>query len=316
VIPVPRARSSGGAVGEPGGSGVTDGERPPPLPSGRWDRRRARLSRALPVLRALGFLGAVAIVVIMAVLAQGEVRAHELAAWPLLPAFAAAVAWWLLLARGWAVLVSGRARRPDVAAWCRTQALRYLPGGIWAPASRAVIVRGTVVDKLSTVGAENALALCAALAIAGATLAGAGDLRWLPLVLVLAAPPVAARLVARRTRITPRRTLAAAPGYLTGFGAYAVAAVFVQSAVSGLDEPLAVAGSALVAWSAGLVVVIAPGGLGVRELVYVALLADTLPDTDLVAAAVLLRVVTILAELAVLMVAGRPTLRSRPAGAD
>ena len=52
-----------------------------------------------------------------------------------------------------------------------------------------------------------------------------------------------------------------------------IAAVLVQTAVSGrLDDPFAVAGAAAVAWAAGLVVVIAPSGIGVREVVYVALL--------------------------------------------
>ncbi len=286
------------------------------LRGSRGERTRTALAQALPALRALAFLVAVAIVVTMAVRAGRELAVHDFVWWPLLPAFAAALAWWLLLARGWAVLVSGRSRRRDVSTWCRTQALRYLPGGIWAPTARVVIVRGSWLDKLSTVAAENVAALCAALAIGGVALAGAGDLRWLPLALVIAAPPLASQIVARRTRIAPRRTLAATSSYLAGFVAYAFAAVLVQTAVSGLEEPLAVAGSAAVAWSVGLLVVIAPSGLAVREFVYVAILGDTLPSSALVAAAIMLRVVTVLAELAVLVVAGRPTLQPSPSQTD
>jgi hypothetical protein len=55
------------------------------------------------------------------------------------------------------------------------------------------------------------------------------------------------------------------------------------------------------------VVVIAPSGIGVRELVYVELMASSLPHAQLAAGAVALRLVSILAELAVLLVAGRPT---------
>ena len=291
---------------------ATDADRPGPRPirfhASRRDRLRAPFARALPALRGLAFVAAVAIVATMAVRAGRDVETRDFAWWPLPPAFGAAVAWWLLLARGWALLVSGHSGRRDVSAWCRTQALRYLPGGIWAPASRAVLVRGNVADKVSTVAAENVTALCAALSLAGVALAAARAFPWLLLALAIAAPPLASRLVAGRTRITPRRTLAATSSYLTGFFAYAFAAVLVQTAVSGVHEPLAVAGSAALAWSAGLVVVIAPGGLGVREFVYVAILSDTFPNAELVAAAVVLRLVTVFAELSVLVVAGRPTL--------
>jgi glycosyltransferase 2 family protein len=76
--------------------------------------------------------------------------------------------------------------------------------------------------------------------------------------------------------------------------------------VSGFEDPLAVAGAALVAWGAGLVVVIAPGGVGVREAAYVGLLAGTMSESDLAAAAVTLRVITVFAEVGVLLVAARP----------
>jgi hypothetical protein len=264
-----------------------------------------RLARWLPWLRAAGFVGAVVLVGAVAVRALGDVGVDELR-WPLLPALGAAILWWLLLACGWSVVFDGRLRRHAVATWCRTQALRYLPGGFWAPASRAVLVKGTVVDRLATVGAENAIALGAALAVGGVAFAGSGDWRWAPLALAVAAPLVAARVVARRTRLTGRRALNATAVYLPAFAAYAVAAVSVQAAVSGLEAPLAVAGAASVAWAAGLVVVIAPGGLGVREVAYVALLAPTLPTAEAAAAAVTLRVVTIAAELVVLVAFGLP----------
>ena len=277
---------------------------------------RSRVARALPVLRALTFVAALAIVVVMAVQAAREVDASQLAWWPLPIAFAGAAAWWLLQARGWGLLVTGRPSRSDVSTWCRTQALRYLPGGIWAPASRATIIRGTLLDRLTTVAADNVIALSAALALGGLALAAAGDLRWLPLVLVLAVPLVASRLVAGRTRVVPARTLRAGWNYVVAFLAYAAAAVLVQAAVSGFLDPLAVAGTASLACSAGLAVVIVPSGMGVRELVYVALLSDSFPTAELAAGAVTMRVVMILAELAILVVAGRPTSGAREQGAS
>lgn len=275
----------------------------PAEPRAPW---RRRLARVVPVVRTLGYLAALAIVCVMAVKAVRDVDLSELAWWPLAPAFAATVAWWLLLARGWSLLSTGHPRRADVSTWCRTQSLRYLPGGIWAPVSRVAVVKGTILDRLSTVAAENVIALCAALALGGLALAASGELPWLALVAVIAVPVLAARFLVGRTRVDPARTLVATRNYLLAFIAYGLSAVLVQTAVSGLHDPLAVAGAAALAWGAGLVIVIAPGGIGVREAVYVALLVGSLPTAELAAAAVAMRVVAVIAELVVLVAAGRP----------
>src|SRR6185437_3007069 len=84
------------------------------------------------------------------------------------------------------------------------------------------------------------------------------------------------------------------------------------AAVSGMHDPLLVAGAAGVSWAFGLVVVFTPSGLGARELAYAGLLAPSFAHADLAAAAVVLRAVTIAAELAVLVTVGRP--RAAPAG--
>ncbi|HEV7364070.1 MAG TPA: phospholipid carrier-dependent glycosyltransferase [Solirubrobacteraceae bacterium] len=262
----------------------------------------------MPAARLIGFVVAVAIVVVIGVRAAQSVHSDRLTWWPLPLALALATAWWLLLARGWAVLATGHSSAEDVGTWCRTQTLRYLPGGVWAPASRATILRGGLLDRLSTVAAENVIALCAALAVGGVALAASGAALWLPLVLALGAPALASRFVADRTRLEPARTRRATVNYLVAFIGYALAALLVQGAVSGFQHPFAVAGAAGIAWAAGLVAVFAPGGVGVRELVYVALLAQTLPSGELAAGAVTLRILTVIAELGVLLVAGRPRL--------
>ena len=150
------------------------------------------------------------------------------------------------------------------------------------------------------------IALCAALALGGVALTAAGRPAWLALALAIALPAVASRYLASRTRVAPERAIPATAVYAAAFTAYALAAVLVQGAVSGFDDSLAVAGAALVAWAAGLVVVIAPGGVGVREAAYVGLLAGTIGDGDAAAAAVTLRVITVFAEVGVLLVAARP----------
>lgn len=264
------------------------------------------------MLRVAGYVGALGIVAAVAVQAGDELDPTELELWPLPLALVLIAVWWLLLAAGWAVLVSGGVRRADIGSWCRTQALRYLPGGLWAPASRVVIVRGGWLDKLATVAAENVTALCAALALGGVALAASGRPVWLALLLVIAVPALSSRFLATRTRVAPDRALSATAAYVAAFAAYALAAILVQGAVSGFDDSFAVAGSALVAWAAGLVVIIAPGGVGVREAAYVGLLSGTMSDADLAAAAVTLRVITVFAEVAVLLVAARPVPGAAP----
>ena len=273
---------------------------------GRAARARAALVRALPVLRAIGFVVALAVVVAMAVIAVREVPAGDLDPWPLGPAVVAAVAWYALLACAWGLLVSGRVTRADMSTWCRTQVLRYLPGGIWAPASRVAVVRGAPADRLATVAAENVVALCAALGVGGLALGASGEPAWLALAPLVAAPPLAARLTRSRTRVDPRRALAATANDSVAFVAYAACAVLAQRAVTGQGDALEIAGAAAIAWGFGLVVIIAPGGVGARELAYVALLSGSLPRADLAAAALTMRAVTVVAELVVLAAAGRP----------
>jgi glycosyltransferase 2 family protein len=272
----------------------------------RFNAARARVAPALPALRVVGFLAAVSIVVYMGVRAAGEVHPRDWTFWPLPIALLGAATWWLGLGRGWSLLVNGRTTRNDISVWCRTQALRFLPGGFWAPASRVLVVHGKPLDKMSTVAGENLLALTAAMTIGGVALAVAGRMLWLGLAVAILIPLVAARLLRERIRITPARSVRGAVNYLLAFAAYGIAAVLVQLAVSGLHDPAAVAGAASVAWAAGLVVVIAPSGVGVRELVYVKLLAGTLPHAELAAAAVTMRLIMIIAECAVLVIIGRP----------
>jgi hypothetical protein len=265
--------------------------------------------RAWPAVKAAGTLVSLAIVAVIAVHAFRDLPDRDLR-WELMaPAVLATGVWWVLLAGGWSVLAGGRWTWAEVGRWCRTQALRYLPGGIWAPVSRVAVTQGTALDRVSTVVAENLIALCAACTIGGAALALSGRPVWGLLVLSIAVPLAASRFTASRTRVAPDRVLPATVTYLGAFAAYVVAALLVQAAVSGFDDPLRVAGAAAVAWAAGLVVIFAPSGIGARELAYVALAGSALPDGDASAGAVLLRLVTVSAELTTLAVVAWPSLR-------
>lgn len=264
-------------------------------------------ARLIAVARTLGFVVAVGIVVYVAIGAFREAPPRDLDLPLLVPAVALSVAWWVLLGRGWSLLLSGRWSVADAATWWRTQPLRYLPGGIWAPASRLAVAGGSAADRLRTVAAENVGALVAGLAAGGLGLALAGRLIWLPLVLAPLAPALLARV-----RLLPERATRTVPTYLLAFAAYVLAAVFAQAAVSGWQDAALVAGAAGIAWAAGLVVVIAPSGLGVREVVYVGLLTGIFERGEPAAGAVVLRLVTIVAELLVLVLSAA-ALRRRPA---
>jgi hypothetical protein len=267
------------------------------------------LRRAWPAVKALGTLASLAIVVVIAVKAFRDLPDRHVRWGLMAPAVACTALWWVLLAGGWSVLARGQWTLADVARWFRTQALRYLPGGIWAPVSRVAVTSGSALDRVSTVVAENLIALCAASAIGGGALALSGRPAWGLLVLALAVPFAGAQLVRSRTRVEHARVRAATVTYLTAFGAYVAAALLVQAALSHLDDPLQIAGAAALAWAAGLVVVFAPSGIGARELAYVALAGGALPHGDASAGAVLLRLVTVVAELAALLVVAWPSLR-------
>jgi hypothetical protein len=296
----------GVGVGNPEGS---DGRTRAPRAAGMRDRIaavRARVAPFMPALRIAGFAGAVAIVVYIGIRAAEDVHPSQLTWWPLPLALVGAATWWLLLGRAWALIASGRASRHDVSVWCRTQALRFIPGGLWAPASRASAVRGAPLDKLSAVIGENLAVLCAALAVGGVALAASGRVVWVLLAATAVVPWAAARLLSGRIHVTPSRMNRAFVNDVVAFAAYGAAAVLVQLAVSGWHHPLAVAGAAAVAWAVGLVVVFAPSGVGVREVIYVGLLSGSFGAGQLAAGAVTMRVVMIVAELGVLLSAGRP----------
>jgi hypothetical protein len=281
---------------------------------GRPGGVRELASRAIPVAQALFYPCALVLVGYLAYRAARDTDFSALHYWALAAAFPAALVWWVCLARGWAALVDDGAPGAAVASWCRTQVARYLPGGIWAVVARATTYRGRTRDKLAAVTAENFVVLLVSLAV-GAAWATVHDVRWLPAVLLLAVPLLGSRWLERRTLLGRRQVRGAAVSYTVAYLAYGLMGLLVQLAVSGLHSPtypLYVAGASCVAWAVGLVVVFAPSGVGVRELVYVWMLSGLYPRAELTAAAVTSRLVTVLAELTVLAVVSRPRRRHAP----
>jgi hypothetical protein len=276
---------------------------------------RRRLPRLVAVLRVAYYPAALALVVWMGVQAAQGIDRDQVNWAAMAGSLLAALVWWLTLAYGWGNLVSERFDHAQVGRWCRTQVARYLPGGIWAPVARTSIVRGRVRDKLAAVAAENLIQLVVALAV-GALWVTVHDPRWSPLVVIATVPLALGGWLQRRTRVSRRGVARAAVVYGVGWVAYGVSALLAQVAVTGVRDqtyPLYIAGAACVAWAIGLVAVFAPSGVGVREVVYVWFLSSLYERGSLQAASVLLRLVTIVAELAVLVAVGLPWTRRRAA---
>lgn len=272
---------------------------------------RQRAPRVVAVLRVIYLPLAIVLVGYIGYDAASKVDLANIRVWALVLAYAAALVWWLALACGWSTLITERIQFPPVKAWCTTQVARYLPGGIWAPLARATTVHGRVRDKAAAVAAENVIVLAASLGVAALWLT-VHNPAWLPLVIVIVLPILGARWLERRTKVTRTGVVRTTGTYAIGYVAYGFTGVLTQLAVSGVRHPtypLYVAGAACVAWAVGLVVVFAPGGIGVREVVYVWMLRNLYPRADLQAAAVSARLVTVLAELTVLAVVSVPVWR-------
>lgn len=277
---------------------------------------RARAPRVVAVLRVIYLPLALLLVSYIGYRASTEIDLSTIRIWPLVFAYVAAVGWWLALASGWSTLVTERLHFLPVKAWCTTQVARYLPGGIWAPLARATTVQGRVRDKAAAVAAENIIVLAVSVGI-GALWVTVHNPLWLPLAFVAILPILGARWLERRTNVTHTAVVRTTGMYAVGYVAYGMTGLLTQLSVSGVRHPtypLYVAGAACIAWAVGLVVVFAPGGIGVREVVYVWMLRDLYPHAELQAAAVSARLVTVLAELTVLAVVSVPIWRAgRPA---
>jgi len=288
---------------------------PPPsvLALPRLRAWRARAPRVVAVTRVVYLPLALVLVGYIGYRAAQKVDLASIRVGPLVAAYALALVWWVALACGWSVLLTERLSLDPVRAWCKTQVARYLPGGIWAPVARATTVQGRVRDKAAAVLAENVTVLAASAGIAALWVTVHNPL-WLPLVIVVALPTVGARWLERRTTVSRSAVSRTTGVYSVGFIIYGLAAILTQVAVSGIRHPtypLYVAGAACIAWAVGLVVVFAPGGVGVRELVYVWMLHGLYPRAQLQAAAVTSRLVTVFAEFTVLAVVSAPMWNRR-----
>ncbi len=181
----------------------------------------------------------------------------------------------------------------------QAQLAKYIPGSFWQYAGRAAVARAYGMP-VRTVGVSLPIEVASS-ALAGGSMA-ALLLGWWGALAVGAAAVllVALERVAgfrRPTAIaTVRATLYFLPVWLLLGGSFWLCA---RGLVAVPAHDLALyAGAFTVAWLAGLLAIYAPGGLGVREAVLVALLSGRLGTADALVVAAASRAITTLIDVA------------------
>lgn len=207
--------------------------------------------------------------------------------------------------------------------WYLANLGRYVPGKVFQLAGMAYLARSKGVSPVLGVAStivSQLFVLATAFAVAAATLpAVAGRIGWLQpvalicaggLLLVLLTPAfdrlyyLALRMGGRpeyHVEVPWATRLALTTGYAVLWIVFGVAFWLFVGAVTDLEagaiRPLV--GIWAIGYLAGWIVIFVPGGLGVREGVYAALLALYIPTTIAVATSVLARVWSTAVELAV-----------------
>ena len=233
--------------------------------------------------------------------------------------FASALVWRALLAD----MGTPLGLRPALHVFFLGQLGKYIPGNVFAIAAQMELGRDHGAPR-SRVGAASLVfmgvlvaagLLTAAVALPLTSPGALQDYGWvlvaLPAGLVCLAPPVLTRLVGVLLRVLRRppldrplsaRGVAAAVGWAVvmwaAYGVHLLLLVAPQSATGDAALPLLATGAYALAWTAGFLFVIAPAGLGVRELALVAALAPVLDAPAALAVAVLSRAVMTLGDLA------------------
>lgn len=209
------------------------------------------------------------------------------------------------LARAWTALVDPERVHPprDMARiYARGVLMKYLPGSVFQYVSRQIEgAKSGIEHKLLAKSAliEVGLHVVSSMSVAAVCLLFDRQ----PLgALTAAGVVVAASLAARRALLT------ALALQIVAFGAFALAAMLIGATVLPAGASLThFAALFLLAWLAGFVVPVAPGGIGVREAALLALAGPGLPAAGLMAATLALRASSIAGDLGY----GLATLRRR-----
>ncbi|MFI0447859.1 YbhN family protein [Actinomadura sp. 6N118] len=293
-----------------------------------------RIGRVLLVLLALGFCA-------YSLIDQWDatVRAFEqMSVATLLGAFAAGLAGLLAWILSWRVFLAGLGSPLPVKAMYRISSIsqlgKYVPGKVWALVTQMELAREYEVPRARSFG-STLLAMAASqatgLAIAASTLpltsAAARDRYWwlfllAPVVLACLHPKIVTwalntllRLVRRPSLEHPvslPETLLGVFWAVLGWVFFGVHLWLLCAAVGGdgTGLPFLATGAYALAFVAGFLVFIAPGGIGAREAAMVLVLTPVLPAGAPIVVALASRVVLTLADLVnaglAVLIGGRP----------
>jgi glycosyltransferase 2 family protein len=264
--------------------------------------RATKRTRLLQVLWAVGVIVSLALMLLVLVRAVSglDVESLELG-WLVVSGLLFAVSW-VGFAAAWVAL--NRHGRPvdQMARWVHSQLLRYLPGAIWAPIARASSVPGQRSRRVATVVVEALLFLASAVSVGGLL----GGIAVDPLLFLACPAPLGALLIVRfgagRFDVSLGRATTAMVWLLPSWVLYGLASAAAQAAVGAGPSVGAVGAASLLAWSVGFVAVFAPGGAGVREVVYGAVLSGTAPSSRIAGGAIAARLAFTVGELVVAVV--------------
>lgn len=258
----------------------------------KFRKRAARWGGALVVTACAGFIGHR-----IAALDPGQLAAQ--ASWPLAGALAAAPCLFALsdklLSNAWLVLAAAteqmRPRQVD-ALYGRGVLAKYLPGSVFQYASRQV--EGAAAGLSHSVLAEASLTeiglhVPASMVAAGISVAVV-EMPWIGGAAIAGAAYLALRAKAGLVR--------AAALQFGAFACFAASAAVVGAALLPTGAPLGLFGALfLMAWLAGFLVPVAPGGLGVREAALLALAGTQFPAGPLLACVLALRIASIMGDV-------------------
>ena len=250
-----------------------------------------------------------------------EALRHASLVW-LVPAAVCAVGAMFLLAWRWgaAIIAVGGVRAGShrvISAFFVGEAGKYIPGAVWAMLGRGELARREGYERpiayssvvLSVIGCYLAAALTALILAVAALIGGSIAMPWWPIALVAAVglaaihPAVSRRILALVGRVLGRQLMVEIPSwtrclhltmtYIPVWLLIAAATTFVTKSLV-VDPPIArVALAAVVSWIIGFITP-SPGGIGVREAVFVALAGVAAGPAA--AAAILARVLFVLVD--------------------
>jgi uncharacterized membrane protein YbhN (UPF0104 family) len=205
-----------------------------------------------------------------------------------------------------------RARRGWTGIFFQAQLGKYIPGSVWQYAGRAAVARSYGIPGRAvgfSLPIEFAASAIAAGSMAGFLLGWWGGLIVAAVAIALILGDGLAR-DRRAARATIHATLFYVPVWLLlGASFWLCARALVAAS---LHDLALYTGAFAVAWLAGLLAIYAPGGLGVREAVLVALLASHIGAADALVVAAASRLILIAVDLGLAGVASAARRRSRP----